>query len=336
MHLATVSRALRNDPQIGQVTALEVRRVAQEMGYQPDPMLTALSSYRSQIKKPEYHATIAWLSNSSTRDGWNNCTTFDLYFQGARERASQLGYKLEVFWLREPGMTPKRATSILRSRGISGLIVAPQPTPKMGVRLDWDYFSAVALGHTTAWPQLHIVTNDQFHSMATAIQRVRAHGYSRIGLAVHHRGDGRSGHRWTGAFLAQKQYWPVKNQIPILSIEGITQAKLRDWLKKYRPDAVISYVAMVKGLRELGYQIPGDLGFATFGGSPEEESQFIAGIDENASLTGYAAVDRVVGMIQHGERGIPKVPQCLLVEGTWREGETLRYQNHLEVLTGMD
>jgi len=33
VHLATVSRALRNDPQVGEARAIEVRRIAQEMGY---------------------------------------------------------------------------------------------------------------------------------------------------------------------------------------------------------------------------------------------------------------------------------------------------------------
>ena len=201
VHLATVSRALRKDSQVGAETTREVCRIAQEMGYKPDPMLTALSAYRSQTKKPAYHATIAWVTNDYTRHGWNTCTTFDLYFKGAHERASQIGYQLEEFWLREPGVTPERATSILRNRGISGLIIAPQPKPKMRVRLDWDNFSTIAIGFTTARPTLNIVSNHHFHAMSMVVRRIRAHGYRRIGLSIHFRHDGRSNHAWTGAFL---------------------------------------------------------------------------------------------------------------------------------------
>ena len=111
VHLATVSRALRNDSQVGEATASQVRRIALEMGYTPDPMLAALSAYRSQTKKQAYHATIAWVPNDFTRNAWS-CPTFDLYFEGARARAAQMGYQLEEFWLREPGVTAKRATSI--------------------------------------------------------------------------------------------------------------------------------------------------------------------------------------------------------------------------------
>jgi LacI family transcriptional regulator len=330
VHLATVSRALRKDSQVGEQTTREVCRIAEEMGYKPDPMLAALSAYRSQTKKPAYHATISWITNDYTRHGWNNCTTFDLYFKGARERAAQMGYQLEEFWLREPGITPKRASSILKHRGISGLIIAPQPKPKMRVRLNFDDFSAIALGFTTAWPTLNIVTNHHFHAMSMVVRHIRAHGYRRIGLSVNLGHDGRSNHAWTGAFLALQQLWPAKQRIPLLPAEGGTRAKLEEWLKKYRPDVVVSYDAMALQLAELGYRIPQDIGFATYMGSPEYANRTLAGIDENAYQTGFAAVNQLVAMMHRGERGVPKVPQCLLVDASWREGETLRFQNRLK------
>lgn len=329
VHLATVSRALRNDSQVGKATAAEVRRIAEQMGYRPDPMLAALSAYRSQTKKQAYHATIAWVTNDYTRDGWS-CTTFDIYFKAARERAAEMGYQLEEFWLREPGITPKRASSILRSRGITGLILAPQPRPKMRVRLDWSEFSAVALGHTTAWPLLNVVTNHHFHSMTTIVRHMRARGYRRIGLVIHHGNDGRSNHAWTGSYLAIQQLWPVKQHVPILWLDGKTKRDFAEWVKKYRPDAVISYETMAKWLEELGYRIPQDMGFATFTGISEPGSRNFAGIDENAQQTGFAVVDLLVGMIQRGERGVPKVPQCLLVEASWKEGDSLRSISRLK------
>jgi LacI family transcriptional regulator len=290
-------------------------------------MLTALSVYRSQTKKVAYHATLAWLTNSYTRNGWNNCTTFDLYFRGARDRASELGYRIEEFWLREPGLTPKRASTILRSRGISGMIVAPQPKAKMRVRLDWSNFSAVALGYTTAWPQLNVVTNHHFHSMAMAVRRVRAHGYRRIGLAVQHVDDGRSNHAWTGAFLALQQTWPFKQRVPLLFMDEVAPTAFPQWLKKHRPDAIISYDNLVGELEALGYQVPRDIGFASYMGSSERENENLAGINENALQTGIAAIDLLVGMLHRGERGVPEIPQCLLVEAGWREGTTLHFNN---------
>jgi DNA-binding LacI/PurR family transcriptional regulator len=328
VHIATVSRVLHNDPQIGAATTQEVRRIAEEMGYKPDPMLTALSAYRSSNRKQEYKATIAWITNDFTRHGWNSCVMFDLYFKGARERAAQLGYELEEFWLREPGLTAARATSVLKNRAISGLIVAPQPKAKMRIRLDWSNFSAVAIGLTTAWPRLNTVTNHHFDSMVSAVRHVRSYGYRRIALVVHQPHDERSNHAWTGAFLAQQQRWPAKQRIPILSMKGFTEARFEKWLKTYRPDAVISYDTFTNMLETLGYRIPQDIGFASLGfashlETSDEITRDNAGIDENALETGAVTVDLLVGMIHRGERGIPKVRHYLLVEGSWRDGKTL-------------
>jgi len=326
VHLATVSRALRNDPQIGAATSREVRGIAEKMGYKPDPMLVALSAYRSSTRKQEYKATIAWITNDFARHGWNNCATFDLYFKGARERAAQLGYELEEFWLREPGLSPSRATSILKNREVSGLIVAPQPKAKMRIRLDWNNFSAVAFGLTTAWPRLNAVTNHHFDSMVSAVRHVRSYGYRRIALVVHQPHDSRSNHAWMGAYLGQQQLWPVNQRIPILTMKGMTLPKFDQWLKTHRPDAVISYDSFTKILESLGYRIPQDIGFASYLGTSDAETRDHAGIDENAMETGAVAVDLLVGMIHRGERGIPKVRHYLLVEGTWRDGTTLRRQ----------
>jgi LacI family transcriptional regulator len=325
-HLTTVSRALRGDPEIASETRESIRRIARELGYVPDPMLTALSAYRSLKSSPRYQATIAWVTNHFTADAWNNCSTFNLYFEGARNKAAQLGYKLEEFWLREPGMSAARATSILRARGISGLIIAPQPKAKIRVRLDWKYFSAVAMGYTTAWPQLHLVSNHHSHSMTAIVRRVRAYGYRRIGLIVDHVTDSRTDYGWTGGFLSQQQSWPDHDRIPVFHNASSADAKFHQWLKRHRPEAIISYSRLVRWLDRSGYRIPGDIGFAAYSKTPEHEDRPLSGMDENAAVTGAAAIDMLVGMIHRGERGIPEVPQRNLIEGKWIEGETLPHR----------
>jgi LacI family transcriptional regulator len=324
VHSTTVSLALRNHASLPEATRLRLQKLAQEMGYRPDPMLNALMVYRSQNKKPGYRATLAWVSNHFTRRGWAKVSTFDLYHQGARQRATQLGYELEEFWLREPGLTPERATSILTSRGISGLILVPQPRPKMRVRLDWNLFSAVSFGFSIASPQLHVVTNDQFHAMTAVIRRMRIHGYRRIGLVLNLSDDERSNHRWTGAYLAHAQHWPAENHIPIFFQDDPMSSDFPAWIDNYRPEAIISYANLTARIQALGLRVPQDVGFATYSTTLDN---FVSGIDENPFLTGSAAVDLVVGMIQRGEQGIPPVRQCVLVEGTWNEGGSLNFKN---------
>ncbi|HEY8966955.1 MAG TPA: LacI family DNA-binding transcriptional regulator [Candidatus Methylacidiphilales bacterium] len=323
VHLATVSRALRNDKRLAPATIAKIRATAGRMGYVPDPMLSGLAAYRSLKGKPSFQSTLAWITNHFTRDGWRK--DFDLYYQGASERAARLGYRLEAFWLRERGMTGKRMTQILRTRNISGLIVAPQPRTKMRIRLSWEFFSAVAMGYTLAWPRLHLVTNDQFDAMSQIVRQLRAHGYRRIGLAMHSRYDARINHGWTGAFLAARELWPEREQLPIFSYSRFDPELFAQWLRAHRPEAVVGEGWLGGEIRKLGYDIPGDIGLATYGRPASEEMADYSGADENFVLTGARAVDLVVGMIHLGERGIPQVPQRLLTEGVWRDGTTLRF-----------
>ena len=322
IHYATVSRALRDSPLIAAETRERVQKIARKMGYVPDPMLSALTAYRSALRPEKFRSTIAWVTNSFTRHEWKNYEIFNLYFEGARERAASLGYTLEEFWLREPGMNWRRNSEILLARGITSLVLAPQPRPKMRVRLDWERFSAVAIGYTTASPHLHIITNDQFHSMVTAVRNVRARGYLRIGLWLWSRGlDERIDRGWSGGFLAQRQHWPPGEQLPIFYISGVSVSP-GDWIKEHRPDAILGDTNMMPLIQGAGYQIPGDIGFAAYA-SLNRDSGKLCGIDENPMATGAAAIDLLARMVNRGERGIPEIHQRVLIEGTWVDGSTL-------------
>ena len=48
-----------------------------------------------------------------------------------------------------------------------------------------------------------------------------------------------------------------------------------------------------------------------------------AGIDQNSSEIGKAAVQMLISLIKHNERGIPEVCRELLIEGNWVNGSTL-------------
>ena len=46
VHVSTAWRALKNDTYVEPAKRVRIRAKAKEMGYAPDPMLTALSHYR--------------------------------------------------------------------------------------------------------------------------------------------------------------------------------------------------------------------------------------------------------------------------------------------------
>ncbi len=322
-HFSTVSLALRNHPRLPQTTRDRVAAAAQKLGYVADPALAALSNYRTSRRRVPFRSTLAWITNYPTRDGWRKAEVFAQFYLGAETRAAELGYKLEIFWLRETGMTEARVSHILRARNITGLLIAPQPVPGGSLQLDWAHFSAISLGYSLASPALHVVCPHQYRAMKLAVQRLMERGYRRIGLVVLDIHDKRADQNWTAGYLVMQQLMPEAQRLPPLVPPRWDEAVFAKWVRKHRPDAIVTKsLEVLAALRRMGYRVPRDLGVAliTFP-SPGGE---LSGVDENATETGAAAVDFLAGMIYRNERGVPAHPQRLLIEGTWIDGTTVR------------
>ena len=50
----------------------------------------------------------------------------------------------------------------------------------------------------------------------------------------------------------------------------------------------------------------------------------VAGIIQNHPIVGAAAVDLLIQQVSHSEKGVPKFPKLVLIEGTWADGATLK------------
>lgn len=322
-HFSTVSLALRNRPGIPPETAARIRRAAAELGYRPDPLLASLSSYRHDGRAGRYRATLAWVTAFPTRTGWRDEEIYHEYFLGARDRAQALGYRLQEFWLREAEMTPARAAQILAARGIEGLIIAPLPVPGGALELDWARFSAVTIGYSLASPALHMVCPNQYRCMKLALDRLLARAYRRIGLVMLRASDDRVDHNWLAGYLVAQQQLAARDRLPPLLPERWDEAAFAAWLRKHRPDAIVSKCAeALPALRRLGYRPPHDIGAALL--TRVKPSRDVSGVNEAPLEVGAAAVDYLAGMLHRNERGVPAVPRRLLIEGVWVEGTTVR------------
>jgi LacI family transcriptional regulator len=95
---------------------------------------------------------------------------------------------------------------------------------------------------------------------------------------------------------------------------------LNQWLKKTRPDAVLTTVVTApQMLRDLGYRIPQDIGVA----GTAVDVPVDAGIDQHSEAIGRIAVETLVSQINLNERGEPSDPYRVLVESRWRDGKSL-------------
>src|SRR5688572_14130805 len=206
VHTTTVSLALRNHPRLPEATRQRLRALAEQMGYAPDPAMQALVAYRKNIGPHSSRQHLAYLTNWSTQWGWKKALGHDQFYSGATARAGELGYEIEHFWLGAPGLSHERMSTILHTRGITGVIVASHTEENdVALRLDWGKFCAVKIDFFPVATELHNVTNDQRAIIQLAMQRVTAAGYRRIGLVIPSWWDHGVRLAWSAGFLAMQQ-----------------------------------------------------------------------------------------------------------------------------------
>lgn len=323
-----VSLALRGKPGVSKANRKRVLKVAEDLGYRPDPERAKLMARLRAQTSGETAACMAMLTSGTGRDAWNRTVTERKYVEGAEARAKEFGYRLERFWIHEPGMSMKRMGDILWNRGIDGVILAPllglgSVDASRRVDLDYDRFSVVEISETIEWPDLDRALHDQFTSMLTLLARLEKLGYQRPGLVLDRALDRRVNGKWTAAYLRHRAEARHPGAPPLL-LEGMDGTKFKAWLKRHQPDALISVAGFGARLADtLGLDILGDIAYASL--DVDGSTKWVedaSGIDQNSLRVGAAAVDLLTGMIQRGQCGLPIPPVRTQVEGHWVEGSS--------------
>jgi len=324
--LATVSLALRNHRSLPLATCRRIQVLADELGYRPNPQhAEAMARVRAR-KHLKWGGTLAFLTGYPTADGWRkHSQVFRDYFIGAHERAHQLGYHIEEIWGKEPGMTGRRLSAVLKARGIRGVLVGPVPQSRGHISLDWSQFAAVAMGYSAWKPALPRVAVDHHQCMVLAWRRLWKLGYRRIGFALPSLVNERVNRHWSAVILECQQRIPKSDRIPLFLPKQWEDARFMAWFERYRPDVIISFGPGQKELlRRHGCRVPEDVGLVSI--MWDSSVKNFAGVRHNGILIGAAAVDLVVGQLQRNETGIPAHPQLVLTPVDWIDGPTVKRQ----------
>jgi DNA-binding LacI/PurR family transcriptional regulator len=321
---AAVSMAFRNHPRISREVRDRIRAEAEQLGYVPDPMMTALAAYRNRLRPANYQGVLAWLGHERPPHDWRHNKHFTAFFEGARRTAMRHGFQLEAF---DTGKRDRRhlrkAASVLRARNIAGILVAPQPVPGADLSdFPWEDFVAVALGYTLGAPRLHVVAAAQFQATVECVRQLRETGHRRIGFVLTRDHVERTRRQYLGAYMAEQEMAGLTGQIPVLMLQQPDPASLKSWLKKHRPDAIIGSGYLGGRLERLGWRVPEAISLAC-PNLPDENSG-VSGVWEMPLDSGGAAADLLVSMLHRGERGVPGTPQTVLVGGRWVAGKTLK------------
>lgn len=321
VHPATVSRALRGDPRISPAQRERIRALAGELGYRINPLVAALMATRRQ-RSSAFKATLGYVTKyPPERAAWF-VREFGALLEGVRQRCVSQGYHIEEFNLHSPDLTARRATEILRSRGIQGLIVAPLHSVHEPVELDWEQFCTVTIGYS-----LHValsrVAHSHFAGMSLAARRCRERGYRRLGLALQRRVHEKVEKRWVAAALLDQSEQPAADRVPPLLVDEWNEAEFVRWFERHRPQVIlgVNLSEIPRWLRKLGRRVPADVGIVTLDWRDAERG--LAGVAQDYPDLGSHAVDLVLGMLHRNERGLPASPVTVLLEGRWVDGRSL-------------
>ncbi len=317
-----VSLALRNSPNISPPTIARIRKIAEELGYRPNPLVAALMTQLHRGRAVRNATALAYVTSHSTADGWRRSAPFVEYFEGSHRRAEELGYVLEEWWLHRPGMTGQRLSHILYTRNIHGLLLAPMPAGGAEMHLDWAKFASATIGHSLAGPCIHRASADQYGAITLALRELTSLGCERIGLAITRESDERTNHAWSAGMLVHQAAIAARQRVPLLLTDGAFASSFVPWFTRHRPHVVLSLSEECLPLLEkLGARVPRDVGFAQL--ALTADAGHLAGVNLNFRLVGAGAIDLLDAQLRYNQRGLPLHQKTVLIPGTWVPGTTV-------------
>jgi LacI family transcriptional regulator len=321
---AAVSLALKNHPSISEARRKEIHDAAERLGYQPNAMATALAHHRHQSRVHPVQAALAVINAYPDPKKLHAQPSFVDCWRGATLAAEKFGYRLEEFAV--SGKQPlKKLERIFLTRNIRGIILAPLPPGECGVDWEsfaWGKFSAVRCGFREESPPLHYVTSAQATNTMLAFDKMRERGYRRIGFA----GYWDKARMFGAGFLWSQHEQSLPSRVPPFFFskeapEREQQAQFERWLKKAKPDGILTdSLAVPKLLEKAGCRVPRDIGLAA---TNVRDMSVDAGIDQNPGEIGRMTTLALISLIHDNDLGKPEFIREILVRGKWVDGKSL-------------
>ena len=320
VHQTTVSLALRNHPSLPQKTRERIQKLADEMGYRPDPALSALIAYRQSTKKKRSEQVIALVVNFLNKEDLTDNHVHPMLIKSARERAEELGYKVDVFWFGREYPDGRSLNRVLKARNIEAVILAAFYMDNLDLQMDWEFYSVVKINMLPENLAFDTVLTNQMFCVRTAMRKLRATGINRVGLAVAEHDEIHNRNMYSAGFLMGQRHLDPEDRIPPFTFEKKPSAELLpevlEWARENKLEAILSnwnsFDAVAYHLTENEGQfcrfVPLDA---------DDRTTVYGGIHQNHELAGRRAVDMVVGQIKTFRRGLEESPSMTLVHSSW-------------------
>jgi len=320
---SSVSLALRGSPRIALETRRYIRAIEEEMGYTPNPLVSALMQSRRRpfCKNSSVIAYVTSLPAATGSDQFNNdpCD----YFPGAAKRATELGYRLEHIQLDKSNQTTKPLSLLLSTRGIRGLLIGKLLPGEDALNLQWQKFTCVAIGMTLRIPSLNRVLEDYYTGAADAMEHIYRCGYRKVGFV--HSGfddDPRIVKNWIAAFLVKQLCVQENNRLNPFDIAGASAEHFSTWFATHQPDVLLTTQTgvVLKWLQEIDQPTAANVGLVSL--ANDRPSARVSGIHCSAAKLGSLGLELLVDSMHRNEFGIPIDPHEVFLKGVWQEGQT--------------
>ncbi|MBE7539996.1 MAG: LacI family DNA-binding transcriptional regulator [Opitutaceae bacterium] len=315
------SYALRGHPSIPAGTVERVRQIAAKMNYRSDLRVSSLMATIRRGRMLAQPETLAFVWVNTPRKTDNLPIHLQHYVkvlvQAARQRAEQLGSGIEEFWLGQSGLTPHRLHSILRARGISGVLISPAAGNQC-VAIDWDWqvLAPAIIGSTEISPVINRAAHYHFRSVWRTLERLRVEGRARPAAILSETVQGRI-HRMQHAAFITHHPTPAIAHKAVRFCEPGEFRRLGRWLKSFRPDALLlGWQVDERILEQLRELAPQASRIVTLDWHPHG---VLPGIDPCNEVIASNAVDLVIAQLHRNECGVAPLPTTVLLDGEWRE-----------------
>lgn len=301
---STVSRVLAGNGRIGKDTIIRVRKVLDELGYHPHHAAQGLVRRTTR--------TLGISLPRSANDMFGNFF-FPELMRGISSRASRDGYDILMTTGSQDREELAALTRIVRGRRVDGVILLSSRQDDPLIRLlEGEDFPYVLIGRNDDSTRALSVDTDNIKAAYELTQHLIAQGNHRIGFiggpahVMVHR-DRRQGYHQA----MEEAHYPVKKEW-IIDSELLQESSFRaiSMLMELeeRPTALVVIddavcFGVLRGLGELGYQVPRDISLAAFNNIALSElsTPSLTSVDIGTYQLGYTAAHSLLQLLSTEE-----------------------------------
>ncbi len=316
--LMTVSKVLRDKPDVSEATKTRIRRLVEEMGYVPNALARGLRTHRTRL--------LALVLPSLEIPGLGHVAA--AVQNGAYER----GYELLVAQTQEDTGREEASIRRLLSRGIDGLVIFPvaryAPSVRIYDELRASRIPAVLLGPRSsfcaAFPNVEM---DDAAASCRVTQHLIALGHRRIAFFGGPPAASWAQQRLEGYRRALREAGIPWDDRLVFASAGTIAAGEQTALQMLGESTSTTAVQTVSDLAAVGasnaffkagIRIPEDLSLAGFGNDPVAEYGRVAltTVQQPNESLGAAAVESLARLLAGGTPRATSVPAQLVVRNS--------------------